>query len=149
MEVRRATPADADEILRLLEGLGRPPVAADPEPQRAGVLAHLAHPDGAIFVVDGDGELAGCASLWIRPRLNWTSPEAWLPDLYVRPAYRRRGIARALLDACVDEARRRGCHELRLESGEGRTEAHALYGAYGFERFAAAYKLSLRSSRDR
>jgi aminoglycoside 6'-N-acetyltransferase I len=144
--VRHAREQDVDEVLELVAALGRPAVAADPRPQQAGVLAHLAHPDGTIFVVDGDRELAGCASLWIRPRLCWTTPEAWLPDLYVRPAYRRRGVARALLDACAAEATRRGCHELRLESGTSRVEAHALYEAYGFERFAAAYRLTLPPS---
>jgi ribosomal protein S18 acetylase RimI-like enzyme len=52
-------------------------------------------------------------------------------------------VARALLDACVAEARRRGCHALKLESGNERTSAHALYVAYGFERFAGAYRLDL------
>jgi len=146
VNVRRATAEDADQVIELMAELGRPVVAADPQAQRAVVLAHLAHPDGAIFVVEGDGELAGSASFWIRPRLNWTTPEAWVPDLFVRPAYRRRGIARALLDACAAEARRRGCHALKLESGHDRVEAHALYERYGLERFGGAYRFTLPRS---
>jgi GNAT superfamily N-acetyltransferase len=143
VHARRATPGDSDEILALMAELGRPAVADDPEAQRRVVLEHLAHPDGLILVAGGDGELAGAASLWFRPRLNWATPEAWLPDLVVRPAYRRRGIATALLDACVAEARARGCHALKLESGHDRSDAHPLYERYGFEAFGSAYRLGL------
>ena len=141
--IRHATPADADAILSLMAGLGRLSLAADPGPQRAIVLAHLAHPDGAIVVAEGDGQLAGCASLWVRPRLNQVRPEAWLPDLYVRPEQRRQGIANALLDASVAWARERGCFALKLESGHDRAEAHRLHDAYGFDHFGAAYRLPL------
>ena len=106
-------------------------------------LAHLEHPDAAVFVAALDGEIAGAVSLWIQPRLNWLTPQAWIPDLYVDPAFRRRGAARALLDACVVEARARGCHVLVLESGHHRAEAHELYEAYGFQHYARAYAMKL------
>jgi GNAT superfamily N-acetyltransferase len=144
--VRPATEADADQVLELMAGLGRPAILADPTGQRKVFLAHIRHPDGCVFVAEGHGELAGCASLWIRPRLNWKTPEAWLPDLFVRLTYRRQGVARALIDACAEEARRRGCHALKLESGNERAEAHELYAAYDFERFGGAYRLNLRAS---
>jgi GNAT superfamily N-acetyltransferase len=145
--IRRATADDADEVMALLAELGRPPVAEDPAAQRAVVLAHLAHPDGTIVVAEENGAFAGCASLWIRPRLNWATPEAWVPDLYVRPAFRRRGVASALVAACAEEARRRGCHALKLESGHDRTDAHPLYAALGLEDFGRAYRLDLRAER--
>jgi ribosomal protein S18 acetylase RimI-like enzyme len=143
VKVRPADPRDADSVLALMEGLTRPAVADDPAPQRNVFLAHLEHEDANVFVAEIDGVVAGAASLWIQPRLNWTTPQAWIPDLYVDPAFRRRGAARALIDACADEARRRGCHALVLESGHHRAEAHQLYEAYGFEHYARAYKLEL------
>jgi ribosomal protein S18 acetylase RimI-like enzyme len=130
-------------VLALMEGLTRPPVATDPQPQRDVFLRHLEDPDATIFVAELDGSVAGAASLWVKPRLNWVTRQAWIPDLYVDPAFRRRGAARALLDACVDEARARGCHVLVLESGHHRAEAHALYEAYGFQHYARAYALKL------
>lgn len=145
MRVRPAEPRDADAVLALMEGLTRPAVADDPEPQRDVFLAHLEHENAAVYVADADGELAGAVSLWIQPRLNWTTPQAWIPDLYVEPAFRRRGAARALLDACVAEARRRGCRATRPGvHGHTRGRAdHQLYESYGFEHFARAYALKL------
>jgi ribosomal protein S18 acetylase RimI-like enzyme len=141
--VRAAEARDADAVLALMEGLTRPAVADDPGPQRAVFLAHLEHDDAHVFVAELDGQVAGAVSLWFQPRLNWTTPQAWIPDLYVEPAFRRRGAARALLDACVEEARRRGCHRLVLESGHHRAEAHQLYEQYGFQHYARAYALDL------
>jgi ribosomal protein S18 acetylase RimI-like enzyme len=141
--VRRAIPRDADDVLRLLAELGRPAVADDPRLQREVFLDHLVADDVAVFVADEYGRLAGVASLWIRPRLNWATPEAWVPDLYVAEPFRRRGLAQALLDACVREARRRGCHRLVLESGHEREAAHRLYERYGFVHRGRAYGLRL------
>ena len=143
MIVRPAEPRDADRVLALMEGLTRPAVADDPDPQRRVFLSHLEHADAEIFVAELDGDVAGAVSLWFQPRLNWTTSQAWIPDLYVDPAFRRRGAARALLDACVDAARARGCHRVVLESGFHRAEAHRLYETYGFQHYARAYSLEL------
>lgn len=143
MIVRPAEPRDADAVLALMEGLTRPAVADDPDPQREVFLSHLANDDARVYVSEVDGAIAGAVSLWFQPRLNWTTPQAWIPDLYVDPAFRRRGAARALLDACVEDARSRGCHRVVLESGHDRAEAHLLYESYGFEHYARAYTLEL------
>ena len=142
--VRRGEARDAQAVLALLASLGRPAVSDDPRGQVAVYEGHLADDACALFIGEVEGVAAGVASLWFRPRLNWTTPEAWLPDLFVDPAYRRRGLARALLDACVAEARRRGCHRLVLESGHDRGEAHRLYESYGFIHGGRAYWLPLR-----
>ena len=126
-----------------MAGLGRPEVHDDPADQARVFQEHLEHPDAEIFVAELDGSIAGAVSLWFRPRLNWPTPEGWIPDLYIDPAFRRRGAARALLDACVAAARTRGCHRLILESGHERAEAHQLYDSYGFVHSGRAYGLPL------
>jgi ribosomal protein S18 acetylase RimI-like enzyme len=130
-------------VLALVAGLGRRDVADDPDPQRQVFLDHLAFDDGVVLVAEDEGTLAGVASLWIRPRLNWTTPEAWIADLVVHPDHRRRGIATGLVDACVREARRRACHRLVLESAHHREDAHAFYDAYGFGDGGRRYELGL------
>ena len=52
--------------------------------------------------------------------------------MYVIPAARRRGIARALLDHLEDEARTLGATRLRLETGLHQPEAIALYASAGY-----------------
>jgi ribosomal protein S18 acetylase RimI-like enzyme len=141
--VREAEPRDADRVLRLMADLTRPAVAEDPGPQRDVFFAHLQHEDCRVYVAEFDGEVAGAVSLWIQPRLNWTTPQGWIPDLYVDENFRRQGAARALLDGCAEECRRRGCHVLTLESGHQRAEAHRLYESFGFVHHARAYILSL------
>lgn len=130
-------------MLELLAGLGRPAVADDADPQRAVFVDHLSYDDATVLVAEDEGRVAGVASLWFRPRLNWVSPEAWIPDLYVAEEHRRRGLARALLQACAAEGRRRGCHRLVLESGHQRPEAHSLYESFGFENAGRYYLLDL------
>jgi ribosomal protein S18 acetylase RimI-like enzyme len=143
MSVRRAEERDADAVLALMADLGRPAVDADPSAQRDVFLAHLADDACAIFLAEDESAIVGAASLWVRPRLNWTTTEAWVPDLYVDATYRRRGHARALLDACAEEGRTRGCHRLILESGHDRAEAHRLYESFGFVHYARSYGLRL------
>jgi ribosomal protein S18 acetylase RimI-like enzyme len=52
--------------------------------------------------------------------------------MYVAPAARRRGIARALLDHLEGEARTLGATRLRLETGLHQPEALALYASAGY-----------------
>ena len=141
--VRRAETRDTDAVLALLEGLGRPEVAEDASGQRAVFVDHLGYDDATVFVAEQDGVVAGVASLWLRPRLNWVTLEAWVPDLFVDPAYRRLGLGRALLEACAAEARRKGCHRLSLDSGHQRAEAHLLYEDLGFVHAGRHYVLTL------
>lgn len=141
--VRRAEPRDANAVLALMAALGRPAVAEDPEHQRAVFLDHLGFDDATVFVAEAEGEIVGAVSLWLRPRLNWTTLEGWIPDLYVDEHFRRRGAAQALLDACAAVARRSGCHRLVLESGHTRDAAHRLYERYGFSHSGRFYVMAL------
>ncbi|MGO1972982.1 MAG: GNAT family N-acetyltransferase [Propionibacteriaceae bacterium] len=54
--------------------------------------------------------------------------------LAVSPTARRRGVARALVTACLDRARAAQMREVLLCSLPTMTKAHALYRSFGFER---------------
>ena len=54
----------------------------------------------------------------------------YVNGVYVKPMWRRRGIARQLMDLAIRWARGRGCRTLRLRSSD---EGRALYEALGFQ----------------
>ncbi len=59
--------------------------------------------------------------------------EGEILTLAVAPAFRRQGIARALVEAAAAEAARRGCGRLFLEVAEDNPGAIALYQAAQFQ----------------
>lgn len=54
--------------------------------------------------------------------------------LSVAPDARRQGIARALVEWCLERARKEGMTEIVLCSLTVMTAAHTLYGSFGFQR---------------
>ena len=131
MRVRRAAAADFGSVTSLLEELGRATVSAESrEACQAIWERHLGDERAAHLVAEDDeGAIVGFCSLHFRDRLNYPSPDAWVPDLIVTESARRRGVARALLAEAERLARERGCWQLTLESGYQREEAHQLYRA--------------------
>ena len=130
-------------MLALLAELGRPAPGADPAPQLAVVARWCETPGHVVLVAEENETLVGLAALEIRERLGWVMPEAWLSDLVVQPAARRRGIARRLVEACLECAVSSGCRWIRLECGLERGDAQAFYAKLGFERFGVDLRLRL------
>jgi ribosomal protein S18 acetylase RimI-like enzyme len=56
----------------------------------------------------------------------------WVEELYVDPAARRRGVARAILNFVADEARKKGIVSVELEVVPTQAAAFALYHSMGF-----------------
>ena len=73
-----------------------------------------------------DGTLAGYLIAW------FVLDEGEIANLAVVPTARRRGIARALLDALVAEARESRIARVFLEVRESNAAARALYASLGF-----------------
>lgn len=93
--------------------------------------AQFAGSGGRFLVAYLGGNPVGCGGL----RLVGEGPGnniAEIKRMYVEPAARGRGIARALLAALEDVARRAGCTQVRLETGTLQPEALALYGSSGY-----------------
>lgn len=69
-----------------------------------------------------------------------TRLRAHLMNVYTAPAFRRRGIARMLVTALMDEARQRGATEISLDATEA---GRPLYRSLGFRESGGAMTLNL------
>jgi GNAT superfamily N-acetyltransferase len=76
--------------------------------------------------LEADGRVAAVAGFRISECLAW-GRFLYVDDLVTAAAVRSSGCGGALLDWLVDEARRRGCAELHLDSGVQRFGAHRFY----------------------
>ena len=83
------------------------------------------------FIDEEDGKAAGLIN-YMRQR---NAPEWYIANVTVLPAYRRRGIARKLVQATLDELRRREAQIVFLEVVVGNVPAFHLYKEMGFEEF--------------
>jgi GNAT superfamily N-acetyltransferase len=133
VRVRPAEARDFARVTELLEILGREVVTPETEAECRRVFeAQVEGSESCPLVVEDDrGRVIACCSLHFRPRLNRPTPDAWIPDLVVDPVARRQGAGRAMLAEAERLGRERGCWQLTLESGYQRTEAHAMYEAFG------------------
>ena len=65
--------------------------------------------------------------------IYWALPhEIDVHNLAVHPAYRRRGIGKALLEKVIDEARRQGLTRVTLEVRKSNVVAQKMYQSLGF-----------------
>lgn len=84
------------------------------------------------FIWEEDGQPVGVTNV-----VRSGATDQWLiGNVSVLPEYRRRGIARELVHACVAFARERGARQITLEVVDGNVPAVALYESLGFERFS-------------
>lgn len=88
---------------------------------------YYAERDGAFFVAEEAGRMAGMFGL---ERVSAGAME--LRRMYVEPALRRRGIARAMLAFAENECARRGFGRLDLSTSELQPEALAFYRSAGY-----------------
>ena len=125
--VRQATAADLDTVRELWEALYTE--CPEPEHRRKGWEAvaddvRLAIDGAVTLIAEVDGERVGL--LLAFPK---TDRIGYVSDLYVRPAYRRRGIARALLAEGVGALRR---ELVELDVDASNTAARDFYIRLGF-----------------
>lgn len=99
-----------------------------PDPWSRKLLEDLLREERAISLaaVDKDGAVLGYVSL------SWVLDEGYINNVAVRPDCRRRGIAKALLEALQRQGAARGLSLLTLEVRESNRGARALYSGLGF-----------------
>jgi GNAT superfamily N-acetyltransferase len=131
---RRATPADAAAITAMIHGLAEFEHASEQctvvETQVSTALfdrpaalhAHVAEVDGEVVAM----------ALWFLNFSTWDGVAGiHLEDLFVRPSFRRLGLARSLLSALAKECMDNGYTRLSWAVLNWNTDAIALYQSVG------------------
>lgn len=119
--VREMQPSDLPQIAQLastVEDAGQPPI--DFSRELAG--NRVSRPLAALE----NGLLAGYIVAW------YVADEMEIIYIYVRPKLRRRGVARALLQAALEHARQSGVRRAFLEVKKSNFAAISLYETFGF-----------------
>jgi GNAT superfamily N-acetyltransferase len=136
--VREATLADIPELVRLRLALMRSFLTVErPDEFCESTVRYLrrALADGTFVaaVAESEGRLVASSGMCLFHRLPLPeSPaglEGYVLNMYTEPEWRRRGLARALLNRLVELARARGVHRLWLHATE---EGRPLYEDEGF-----------------
>ena len=142
MEIIRITPDNysrlEDLVFWRINGTERAPSTEQPS---AAVTQALADADLALYAAREDGRLVGWISLLYQPKVHkWQGRgHVYVDELWVQPEYRRRGIAKALLQKADELADARKAHGVRLYVNVENPGAKALYESCGYGIDGQAY----------
>jgi len=103
------------------------PTFAGHREELAGVPGVYVPPAGRLFLAREHARTAGCVA--IKPHDERVCE---LKRLYVRPAFRGRGLGEQLVRLAIDEARAIGYQRMILDSHISMRNAHAIYRSLGF-----------------
>jgi len=104
------------------------------EAELASLPGKYAPPDGRLVLAIEGGAAAGCAAI---RKLDDGVCE--MKRLYVRPAFRSRGLGRRLAREMIAQAAGAGYTMMRLDTLDRLTEAMSLYESLGFRRTEPYY----------
>ena len=136
IDLRNATPADAEDVAILLTALGYPCEAADAAERIAMVL----HNDRqTLLLARLQGVASGLLSLDFMYYLPLGTTTCRVTALVVSEDARGHGLGRILMRDAERRARLGGAARLEVTSAGHRTEAHAFYRACGFSEGAVRF----------
>ena len=93
------------------------------------------NPGVEYFVIELEGRIATACILTITPSfIRGGGGYGVIEHVVTHADFRRRGLARSLLDFILAHAWRQGCTEVMLLSGSDLASAHKLYEGLGFDK---------------
>jgi len=84
------------------------------------------------LIAEIEGRVVGFAAVRVVPTIFYAAPHAELTELFVEEAFRRQGVARALVAAAEALAREGGADEMVILTDTDNEGAQALYMEMGF-----------------
>ncbi|MDZ7748392.1 MAG: GNAT family N-acetyltransferase [Halofilum sp. (in: g-proteobacteria)] len=135
MRTERATLQHLEPVSRLFDAYRRfYGQAADPDAARRFIEQRLHNGDAHIICALSGEDVAGFVQLFPTLDSIGLAPAWILHDLFVDPAWRRRGVARLLMQASRELGVQSGASLMTLCTGVDNLGAQALYESEGWER---------------
>ncbi|UZJ58996.1 GNAT family N-acetyltransferase [Pseudomonas sp. KU26590] len=121
---------DQPEVIALIEALDAYQMPLYPAESHHGIDIKALASDNTGFAVAraSDGKAVACGALVVHPTY------AELKRMFTQPAFRGQGLAGRILTVLEDEARRRSCVRVMLETGYLQHEAISFYARNGYQR---------------
>ncbi len=140
---RAATPADLNDVLRLVRHLGaRFPIDAGALPIVYREL--LSDPDWEAHVADdGDGRVIGLVTIRFANALHASGMLAAIEELVVDSSAQGRGVGRALCESAIRRARERDCRKVVVTANRAEIDPAGFYASVGFKEVAGSYAIFL------
>ena len=129
LDLRNASPADADDVAALLQALGYPCETDDAMERIASILDNDRQ---ALVLARNASAVCGLIALDFMYYLPLGTTTCRITAMVVTPEAQGRGVGRQLLREAERRARTGGAARLEITSGSQRTDAHAFYRACGY-----------------
>jgi aminoglycoside 6'-N-acetyltransferase I len=133
MHIREIRVADQPDWIRLRDALW----PASRSHHDAETRAYFEGRSGAliVFVAELEHHVVGFLELGVRPYAEGclSSPVPFIEGWYVEPAFQRRGLGRALVEAAEARARAMGYTEMASDAELGNADGIAAHRAVGYE----------------
>lgn len=120
MVIREMAEEDLNEVVSLERR-----IFADPWP-RSAFVEQVSEKGWSAIVAEADGKVVGYACYYI------VDCESRLTNIAVDPAYRRKSVARKLLENILQTVQEQKCEYLLLEVRPSNVEARAFYQRFSF-----------------
>ncbi|MFY0594854.1 MAG: GNAT family N-acetyltransferase [Cognatishimia sp.] len=126
LEVTRGDPRDPEATALLQQSHALMQELFDPEDNHYLEIGALCVPDIHFFVARTYGKILGCAALANKGQYGE------IKSMFVDAEARGTGLADALMEALIQDARGQSLAVIKLETGDLLQAAHRLYARHGF-----------------
>jgi len=110
------------------------------------ILRRRKERSGNLFISEVDGKVVGFASAWINEDSELTEyPEKYVyfSDLLVKSDYRRKGLAKKLVEKVIEFASSKEAKRIKVETLAKNKPIQELLKSFGFEQYEIAWDLNL------
>ncbi|MCW4020657.1 MAG: GNAT family N-acetyltransferase [Candidatus Bathyarchaeota archaeon] len=143
LRVRRATPQDSEELVKLADELIR---IDDFSNRNVMLKKSFQDPNCGIYVAEVDDMIAGFIEVRVFPDFVEGTPIAIIQNLIVKKDYRQVGIGSNLIKRAVEEAEKKKASEIHVWTEFDNKQAIRFYVKHGFRKRALLLEKETRQN---